>query len=189
MRLFGRRDRLQRLIAQGVVTIGAHSYGRPEVRHWGEPARLRIGRYCSIARGVTIFLGGNHRIDWVTTFPFGAFPEAWPEAAGIGAHPATKGDVTVGSDVWLGDGALILSGVTIGDGAVVAARAVVTRDVPAYGIVGGNPARAIGARFGPEIVAALEAIAWWDWPEAKVRAEIPRLLSGDVAGFVAAHAP
>lgn len=82
MRLFRKRDRLPVLIDRGVVTIGAHSDGRPTVRHWGEPTRLTIGRYCSIARDVQIFLGGNHRTDWVTTYPFNTLTDAWPACPG-----------------------------------------------------------------------------------------------------------
>jgi len=185
---FYTKDNLRELVTRSIARVGDYSYGDPEIRHWGEDARLSIGRYCSFARGVTVFLGGNHRADWVTTYPFSALPKLWPEAAGIAGHPATNGDVVIGNDVWFGDGAAVLSGVTIGNGAVVGARALVTRDVPAYGIVGGNPARLIRRRFTEEIAAALEAIAWWDWPEDKVRAEMPRLLGGDIAGFVAAHA-
>ena len=114
----------------GKVTIGAHTYGAPLVRWWGEPANLSIGRFCSIADDVQIFLGGNHRTDWVTTYPFPVF-RAWHEARGIAGHPATRGDVHIGHDVWLGSGSVILSGVTIGHGAVIGCRAVVSRDVPA----------------------------------------------------------
>src|SRR5271169_4504044 len=80
-------------------TVGRGTYGEPEVRHWGEPATLKVGVFCSIAADVTIFLGGNHRIDWITTYPFPFFRES---AKGIAGYRATKGDVIIGNDVWIG---------------------------------------------------------------------------------------
>ncbi|HEX5127349.1 MAG TPA: CatB-related O-acetyltransferase, partial [Rhodocyclaceae bacterium] len=122
-------------------SIGRGTYGDDLlVRNWNEGTTLRIGNYCSIAAGVKIYLGGEHRTDWVTTYPFSAL---WPEAAHIEGHPRSKGDVTIGNDVWIGTEAMILSGVTIGDGAVIGARAVVSRDVPPYAIVAGNPASVV----------------------------------------------
>jgi acetyltransferase-like isoleucine patch superfamily enzyme len=172
------------LRAEGRLEVGPHTYGSPRVLWWGEDSRLSIGKYCSLADEVTILLGGNHRVDWVTTYPFSAF-DAWPEAAEIPGHPATKGDVVIGHDVWIGHGACILSGVTIGHGAVVAARAVVTKDVPPYTIVGGNPARALHRRFDEPVVEALLELAWWDWPERRVRRRMRGLLSSDITGFLA----
>lgn len=173
------------------VVVGEHTYGHEQlsVRHWGEPAGLRIGRYCSIADRGTIFLGGNHRADWVSTYPFPAFPEAWPEAAGIEGHPATNGDVVIGNDVWVGSRVTIMSGVTVGDGAVLAADATVVKDVPPYAIVGGNPARVLRRRFAPHQIRGLLAVRWWDWPDAKVHAEVGLLASGRVDAFLARHAP
>lgn len=183
---FYTRDHFAQLIAQHGFEIGGHTYGKPVLRWWGEKARLIIGRYCSIADGTTIFLGGNHRTDWVTTYPFSALAGRWPEAKSIVGHPATKGDVVIGNDVWLGGQCVIMSGVTIGDGAVVAARAVVTKDVAPYAIVGGNPAKVIGSRFPPEQVARLLALRWWDWPDDTVRRFIPLLLNGDIDAFLTA---
>jgi acetyltransferase-like isoleucine patch superfamily enzyme len=167
----------------GRLTVGSHTYGSPEVLWWGEDARLDIGRFCSIADGVTFFLGGNHRPDWVTTYPFMEF-EDWPEATGRKGHPATNGAVTIGSDVWIGNGAVIMSGVTIGHGAVVAARALVTRDVPPYAIVGGNPARVIRHRFRPAVVEGLLGLAWWTWPDDRIREALPDLLTPRVKTFL-----
>ncbi|WP_375457655.1 CatB-related O-acetyltransferase [uncultured Enterovirga sp.] len=167
--------------------VGEHSYGRPKIRFPESGRALTIGRFCSFADRVEILLGGNHRTDWATTFPFGAFPEVWPgsEALGSGYH-GSRGDVAIGSDVWIGSGAMILSGVTIGHGAVVAARAVVARDVPAYGIVAGNPARLIRRRFDDEMVVALIDTAWWSLPDAEVASLIPLLQSERIADLVAA---
>lgn len=177
------RDFLKDGIENRGYEVGDHSYGCPEVLTWGKGRKIFIGKYCSIASGVKIFLGGNHRPDWVTTYPFSAILDAWPEARGIKGHPHSNGDVRIGNDVWLGGYSTIMSGVTIGDGAVVAACAVVTKDVPPYAIVGGNPAKIIRYRFSDELVASLLAIKWWDWPERYIRNAIPDLLSGNIEAF------
>lgn len=166
--------------------IGSHSYGRPKVRFAGAGQALTIGRFCSIADKVEILLAGNHRLDWVSTYPFAAFPDRWPDMAVSHEYQQSRGDVVIGSDVWLGSGATILSGVTIGHGAVVAARAVVTRDVPPYAIVAGNPARIVRMRFADDIVAALLASAWWDLPDDAVATLLPLLNSDRIAEFVTA---
>lgn len=167
----------------GEIRVGAHTYGAPRVRWWGEDANLVIGKFCSIAEGVEIFLGGNHRVDWVTTFPFPWFGR-WPEARNIAGHPGTRGDVVIGNDVWLGAGCVILSGVRIGHGAVVGCRAVVSRDVPDYAIVAGNPASLVRMRFDAARIAGLLASAWWDWDEARIRQKMPLLLSSQIDEFL-----
>jgi len=178
------RIHLAALVTRHGFAIGAHSYGRPKVRFSESGAKLAIGRFCSIADKVEILLGGNHRTDWASTFPFAAFPEVWPQARGIEDYHATRGDVTIGSDVWLGSGAMILSGVTIGHGAVVAAQAVVTRDVPPYAIVGGNPARVLRLRFDEATVAALLETAWWNLPDERISTILPLLQGADIAGLI-----
>ena len=140
--------------------VGAYSYGRPKVRFPETGSRLTIGRYCSIADRVEILLGGNHRTDWATTYPFTALPGLWPSAAAVRDYHASRGDVVIGHDVWLGSGAVVLSGVTVGHGAVVGARAVVSRDVPPYAVVVGNPARVVRYRFDPGTIETLLATAW-----------------------------
>ncbi|HOW55273.1 MAG TPA: CatB-related O-acetyltransferase [Syntrophorhabdaceae bacterium] len=162
--------------------IGTGSYARDlEVLSWGEGAILTIGNYCSIAEGVKIFLGGEHRMDWVTTYPFSYL---WDEAKHIPGHPKTKGDVTIGSDVWIGTDAVISSGVSIGHGAVVAARAVVTKDAPHYAVVAGNPATIIKYRFDEETIKALLDIAWWDWDRDRIVRNIEYLLSDQIEEFI-----
>lgn len=163
------------------MEIGEFSYGNPQVKSWGESAVLRIGKFCSIAENVTVFLGGEHRTDWVTTYPFSALI---PRFAYIEGHPKSKGDVSIGNDVWIAEGATILSGVRIGDGAVVGAKAVVTKDVLPYTIVAGNPAQTIRSRFSPDIVARLLDVRWWDWSLERIEPAIPLLLSSDMERFL-----
>ena len=161
--------------------IGRGSYGGLGVIDYGGGTRVRVGAYCSIAAGVQLILGGEHRTDWVTTFPFS---EIDPRFAHIKGHPRTKGDIEIGNDVWIGRDAFILSGVRIGDGAVVAARALVARDVPPYGIVAGNPAALLRYRFPPDVIDRLLKLAWWTWPSERVEAAVPSLLSTDVLAFL-----
>lgn len=171
------------------MIVGRHTYGHEsiEVREWGEGADLTIGSFCSIADRVMVFLGGNHRPDWVTTYPFAAFADQWETARGIEGHPATKGDVAIGSDVWVGSGATIMSGVTIGHGAVIGANSTVGRDVAPYAIVAGNPAVVIRPRFAPETVERLLEIAWWDWDDGRIEAAVPLLMNGDIDGFIRSY--
>ena len=126
-------------------------------------------------------MGGHHRIDWVSSFPFPAFVE---EAAQIPDYGGTRGDVVVGSDVWLCSNSIILSGVSIGHGAVVANGSVVSRDVAPYSVVDGNPAKHMRWRFAEEQCQALLASVWWDWPESEVRAVAHLLCSPDIDAFL-----
>lgn len=182
------RLHLARLIVRrpGQIAVGAFTYGRPKVRFPESGARLTIGRYGSIADGVEILLGGNHRTDWATTYPFPALPGLWPAARAMSGHDATRGDVAIGHDVWLGSQAMILSGVTIGHGAVVAARSVVTRDVPPYAIVAGNPARIVRLRHPEAQIEKLLATRWWELPAAEVAALLPLLMSDRIEALAAA---
>lgn len=161
--------------------IGLGTYGIPVVHDWQEGGTLMIGNYTSIAEQVEIFLGGHHRSDWITTYPFPAMIE---EAQHIRDYAVSRGDVVIGSDVWLCTNSIILSGVTVGHGAVIAAGAVVSRDVAPYSIVAGNPARHIRWRFAPEICAALLEAAWWEWPEREVRDISPLLCSDQLDAFL-----
>jgi acetyltransferase-like isoleucine patch superfamily enzyme len=163
-------------------SIGRHSYGVPDVFE-AHMARLRIGSFCSIARGVSIALG-DHKIGNVSTYPFQRLSRHWPEAADQGTDHVTKGDVTIGSDVWIGAHAFIGSGVTIGSGAVIGAHSLFVKDVPPYALAVGNPARVVRYRFPADVVAALLAIAWWDWNDEDIRAQMPLILSEDVRGFI-----
>lgn len=161
--------------------IGRGSYGIPLVHDWQEGSTLKIGAFCSIAEDVNIFLGGHHRSEWITTFPFPAFIKS---AENIEGYAFSRGDVIIGNDVWLCTNAVILSGVTIGDGAIVAAGSVVTKDVEPYSIVAGNPARCVRYRFNESDRQKLLELKWWSWSEELIFQAIPFLCSGDIAGLV-----
>ena len=179
------RRYLSPAIAKHGFRVGDYTYGRPVVRYWWwENAKLTIGSFCSIAAEVEIILGLNHRTDWVTTFPFtGA--GGWTTGKDFDpTQSSSKGDVVIGSDVWIGTGATILSGVTVGHGAVIGARSVVSQDVPAYGIVVGNPARIVRRRFPDDVVEALLSIQWWNLDRVEIARLLPWLQNDDVHAFI-----
>jgi chloramphenicol O-acetyltransferase type B len=143
--------------------------------------KLVIGSFCSIGSGAAFIMAGNqgHRHDWISTFPFFWMPEVPAfEGARNGFQPA--GDTVVGHDVWIGSEAIVMPGVRIGDGAVIATRAVVTRDVAPYSIVGGNPAAPIRTRFDAARIALLLDMQWWDWSDEQLHAAMPLLTDGKV---------
>ncbi len=159
------------------VWVGRFSYGHTGItlREHGEGAALRIGSFCSIAAGLTVFLGGNHRPDWVSTFPFGHIYQDKLKTPRFPGHPASKGDVIIGNDVWIGQGVTITSGIRIADGAVVAATSTVTKDIGPYEIWGGNPAKFIRKRFDDEVIDALLELRWWDLPVETIERLAPLL--------------
>ena len=141
--------------------------------------RLIIGKYCSIAAEVRFLMnGGNHPTNWLTTYPFPIFGAGW-EAAMPEQWPS-KGDTTIGHDVWIGYGAVIMPGVTIGNGAIIATAAIVTKDVPPYAIVGGNPAALLRYRLEADAIERLQRLAWWDWPAEKVTRNVKAICAGDL---------
>ncbi|MEM0994573.1 MAG: CatB-related O-acetyltransferase [Bacteroidota bacterium] len=142
--------------------------------------QLIIGKFCMIASDVTFIMNGaNHLSQSISAYPFAIFGGAWSEAM-AGKHYPTKDNTVIGNDVWIGYDATIMPGVTVGDGAIIAAKAVVTKDVPPYSIVGGNPAQLIRKRFSEAQIEALLRLAWWDWEVEKITAHVQDLTSGDV---------
>ena len=144
--------------------------------------RLVIGKFCSIACGAKfLFNCANHTLKSLATYTFPLFYEAWElDKADVASAWDNKGDIVIGNDVWIGYEAVVMAGVYIGDGAIVAARAVVTKDVPPYTIVGGTPAREIRCRFDAQTIERLQVLRWWDWPEEKIRRNLPALTQGRI---------
>ena len=144
--------------------------------------KLKIGKFCSIACGTKfLFTSANHTLKSLSTYPFPIFFEEWGlDGKDICDAWDNKGDIVIGNDVWIGFEAVILSGVTIGDGAVIGSRAVVTKDVEPYTIVGGVPAKAIRKRFDEQTIEKLEKIGWWNWSEEQIRQNIGAIQAGDV---------
>ncbi|WP_162427942.1 CatB-related O-acetyltransferase [Pontibacter pudoricolor] len=151
--------------------------------------KLHIGKFCAIASGVKFIMnGGNHETKPVSTYPFAIFGNGWEkitDGVDLKEKYPTKGDTTIGNDVWIGYEAVIMPGVTIGDGAVVATKAVVTKDVPPYSIVAGNPAQIVKMRFPDETIVKLQQIAWWDWDAEKITRNLHLINSDDVEALAA----
>ncbi len=153
-----------------LIEVGDFTYGRPLVHMWDKTTRLKIGKFCSIAGNVHILLGGEHHTNYITTYPFDVLFDGKPTPS--------KGDVIIGNDVWIGENVTILSGVTIGDGAVVGAGSVVSKSVPEYAVVAGNPAKFKRFRINtkpPE---------WWDWPPEKIAEGNDLIMSPDVRDLI-----
>ncbi|NJB67955.1 chloramphenicol O-acetyltransferase type B [Desulfobaculum xiamenense] len=176
------------------ITVGRRSYysgyyhghGFEECARYLHPTRddvdrLIIGSFCSIGSGASFIMAGNqgHRLDWAATFPFHYMPDL--AEARDGWKPS--GDTVIGNDVWIGTEAIIMPGVHIGDGAVVGSRAVVTKNVEPYAIVGGNPACLIRHRFDEEKRRMLLEIAWWNWDDETIRANLDLLCSGEITAL------
>lgn len=148
--------------------------------------KLIIGKFCSIASGAKfIFNSANHTLTSLSNYTFPLFYDAWQLPwQEVATAWDNKGDITIGNDVWIGFEAVILSGVHIGDGAIIGARSVVTKDVPAYSIVGGVPAKVIRKRHSEPVIEKLQQLQWWDWPEKKIKEAIPFIQKGDIAALV-----
>ena len=188
---------LRPLVKSRLIEVGEYSYYddpddptafeiRNVLYHYG-PEKLVIGKFCALGTGVRFIMNGaNHRMDGPSTFPFPALGGTWAEHLDLVTDLPNRGDTIVGNDVWFGYAATVMPGVRIGHGAIIGSRAVVTRDVPDYGIVGGNPARLIRVRYGDEEVARLLAVAWWDWPAEHIAEHVPTIMSGSITDLEAA---
>ncbi len=167
------------------VTLGRHSYGvvRSGVFKASPAAPLTVGAFCSIADAVMFLCDANHSLNAVTTFPV---HKLILKQGDRDFNPTRRVGITVGNDVWIGRGALIMPGVSIGDGAIVGGGSVVTKDVAPFSVVAGNPARFVRHRVEPALAASLSEIAWWNWPDEKIVAEADAL-AGPVEAFVERH--
>lgn len=173
-------------IPQQGLTMGENSYHEPLiVRYPGDKNQVIIGKYCSIASYVKIFVGGEHRMDWISTYPFRVMFEL--EGKSKDGHPKSKGDVIIGNDVWIGYGTTILSGITIGDGAVIGAESLVTSNIEPYTIAAGNPCTPIRKRFSEEQIKKLLEIKWWDWNVSKVLKNVDLLCDNKIDLFIDKH--
>ncbi|BCK53602.1 CatB-related O-acetyltransferase [Nocardia wallacei] len=182
---------LRPLVTSPLIEVGEFSYyddpddatafeTRNVLYHYG-PEKLIIGKFCALGTGVRFIMNGaNHRMDGPSTFPFPMMSAAWSEHSDLLAELPNRGHTIVGNDVWFGYGATVLPGVRIGHGAIIGARAVVTADVPDYGIVGGNPARLIRTRYDERDIARLLEVGWWDWPVEHITEHIRVIMSGTV---------
>lgn len=164
--------------------IGEASYGLPIVYDNHEGSTLQIGAYCSIASNVQIFLGGQHRTNWVSNYPFPFFFEMDSKYREEYVEGGSRGNVIIGSDVWLCANCIILSGVTIGHGAVIANGAVISRNVPPYAVMAGNPAKQIKWRFDEPTRNSLLAAAWWEWPKHEINHILGEICSTDLTDFL-----
>lgn len=149
--------------------------------------RLIIGKFCAIARGVTFIMNGaNHAMNGFSTYPFSIFGQEWARVMPHANQLPDKGNIEIGHDVWIGYQATLMPGVTVGSGAIIGAHAVVSRDVPPYAIVAGNPARVVRFRFDEETIASLLEIAWWDWPIAHITTHLEAIVGADLAALLQA---
>jgi len=160
----------------------AENFERNVLYHYPFVAdKLIIGKFCALAQAVKFIMNGaNHKLSGFSTYPFQIFGRGWEKVMPRPDELPNKGDTVVGNDVWIGYESLIMPGIHIGDGAIVAARAVVVSDVVPYTVVGSNPAKPIKQRFPENVVEALLAIAWWDWPIEKITENLQRIVSADI---------
>ena len=185
---------LKNIITNPNIEIGDYTYydDFDDVRNFEKNVRyhfdfigdkLKIGKFCAIASGVEFILnGGNHLTDAFSSYPFAIFGEGWEGAMEGRAYP-NKGDIVVGNDVWLGYRSVVMAGVTIGDGAIIGSYSIVTKDVPPYTIVAGNPAKEIRRRFSDADIERLLEMRWWDWPIAQITAHVWSLTGKDWGSF------
>ncbi|MGF1761953.1 Vat family streptogramin A O-acetyltransferase [Aliivibrio kagoshimensis] len=150
--------------------------------------KLIIGKFCAIAKDVKFIMNGaNHKTSGFSSYPFYIFGNGWEKGIPKEGELPFKGDTKIGNDVWIGYDATIMPGVTIGDGAIIASKSVVTKDIPAYSIYGGNPAELIKARFEQSVIEELLRLAWWDWSAAKITANLEAIMGCDVIALKSAE--
>lgn len=146
--------------------------------------RLIIGKFCSIACGAKFLMNSaNHTLHSLSSYTFPLYDDEWEQGMKPKESWDNKGNIVIGNDVWIGFEAVVLAGVTIGDGAIIGTRAVVTKDIPPYTIVGGIPAEPIRKRFSDDDIASLLALRWWDWPAEKISVSIKYIQSGNIVSL------
>ena len=179
--LYDNYIKLEKLKADGILSIGKHTYGSPIVDVYRNSERkLLIGKFCSISPEVRFITGGIHPIHWVSLFPI---RDKMSLNMAYDGTPTSNGDISVGNDVWIGTGATILSGVDIGHGSVILAGSVISKNVPPYAIVGGVPGKIIKYRFSSEEIERLLSIKWWNWSDDKIVENIKLLNGSNVSSF------
>jgi virginiamycin A acetyltransferase len=175
LELISKIHTIKHLKKKKILEIGKYSYGIPHIYFWDYETKLIIGKFCSISSTANFLLGGNHRKEWISTFPFNAFSDFSVNVQHEIGYTSTKGDIIVGNDVWIGHGAIIMSGVEIGDGAIIGAGSLISKNIEAYAIYVGNPAQKIGYRFDSEVIEKLIKIRWWDNSKIKINRMIEHL--------------
>ncbi|WP_224813516.1 CatB-related O-acetyltransferase [Hasllibacter sp. MH4015] len=166
-----------------------HFFDRNVLYHFEfSPSKLIIGPFCALATGTTFIMdGANHAMGGHSTFPFDIFSDDWKQGfSSVDVNAEGRGDTVIGPDVWIGNGAVIMPGMQVGAGAIIAARAVVSRDVAPFTIVAGSPARPVRTRFDPATIARLLDIAWWDWPVDRITRNLNAIRGADLALLEAA---
>jgi len=166
------------------IEFGDFTYGNPKIWNFNKNLKCNIGKYCSIAFGTTILIGGEHRYDWLSTYPFSEYINFF--SSSIKDSIAVKGDIIIGNDVWIGSDVKILSDVVIGNGAVIGANSLVKKGsiIPDYAIWAGVPAKQIKKRFSDDIIKKLLEIKWWDLPDEDMLNVIPMLQSDDILSLI-----
>ena len=182
---FNRKIEINNLLSEERLIVGDYTYGVNNLsihNYKGSESNVIIGKYCSLAPNITIITGGIHPVDWVSTYPFRVKFDL--EEKFEDGMPYSKGDIIIGNDVWIGTGVVILSGIKIGDGAVIAAGSVIVKDVPAYAIAGGNPAKIIRFRFSEVQIENLLTIKWWNWDQKRIVENLPIFCSRDINDLI-----
>lgn len=187
---------LKPLVTSPLISVGDFTYyddpddatafeTRNVLHHYG-PDRLIIGKLCAIAAGVRFIMNGaNHRMSGPSTYPFPIMGGSWGQHFDLVTDLPSRGDTVIGNDVWIGGDVTIMPGVRIGHGAIISTASVVTKDVPDYGVVGGNPATLIRHRFDEDDIGTLLAVAWWDWPITTITEHLRVIADGSVSELAA----
>lgn len=179
------KDNLKKEIESDLVEVGRWSYGKPNILRWDWKSKLIIGNFCSLGPDIDFYIGGNHRLDWISTSPLPApqFDSVFEKAKNIKNFNKSNGDIIIGHDVWIGGRTTILSGVKIGTGAVIAAGSVVVNDVGPYSISGGNPNKEIRKRFNEDVIKKLLESEWWNLTDDDINYLSEHLLSNNFEIF------